>query len=66
MNIDLIDYFAAKAMQSLLSNETIKEVAEEEQVDFPMLVAKMAYDAAICMLEEREEVMTRSGHDPIQ
>lgn len=66
MNIDLMDYFAGKAMQSLLSDETIKEVADEEGVDFPRLVSKLSYDVAICMMSTRKNLMEGVGNDPIQ
>ena len=66
MNIDLMDYFAAKAMQSLLSDETIKEVAEEQDADFPRLVAAMSYDMAICMMAERKQLMEGVQSDSIQ
>ena len=66
MNIDLMDYFAGKAMQSLLSDETIKKVAEEEDADFPRLVAAMSYDMAICMMAERKQLMEGVQSDSIQ
>lgn len=66
MNIDLMDYFAGKAMQSLLSDETIKKVAEEEDADFPSMVAAMSYDIAICMMAERKHLMEGVKRDSIQ
>ena len=66
MNIDLMDYFAAKAMQSLLSDETIKEVAEEEDADFPKLVSRLSYQVAICMMAERKHLMEGVKRDSIQ
>lgn len=59
MNIDLMDYFAAKAMQSLLNNKTVERIAEEEKSDFPSLIASMSYDMAICMLNERKHLMDK-------
>lgn len=65
MNIDLMDYFAAKAMQSLLLDDIIKEVADENEVFVTRIVASMAYEMAQHMMEEREDLM--KGHDdPIQ
>ena len=66
MNIDLMDYFAGKAMQSLLSDETIKEVAEEEDADFPKLVSRLSYQVAICMMAERKHLMEGVKRDSIQ
>lgn len=66
MNIDLMDYFAAKAMQSLLSDETIKEIADEEGVDFPSLVSKLSYDVAVCMMAERTHLIEGAKRDSVQ
>lgn len=63
MNIDLMDYFAAKAMQSLLSDDTIKDIADEEAVDFPSLVSKLSYAVAICMMAERKHLMEIAEHE---
>lgn len=66
MNIDLMDYFAAKAMQSLLGDDTIKDIADEEAVDFPSLVSKLSYDVAICMMAERKHLIEGADRDSVQ
>lgn len=66
MNIDLMDYFAAKAMQALLHDDTIKEVADENEVLVTRIVAAMAYEMAQHMMEEREDFMKGGNGDPVQ
>ena len=52
--MDLRDYFAAKAMQSLITNsETIEEI-ELAGAPFPDVVAMMAYEVADKMMKARE------------
>ena len=56
--MDLRDYFAAKTMQALINSEIVNNVCEEESnsdVDFPTLVAHMAYDMADTMMAAREK-----------
>lgn len=59
-NMTLRDYFAAKAMQSLINEMSFTEEADEKMQElgfkdgqFDRLVAKCAYDYADAMLEER-------------
>lgn len=55
----LLDYFAAKAMAAMLSNEDVIQrmasVGEENMVDPDVLVATGAYRMAEAMLAEREK-----------
>ena len=53
--MDLRDYFAARAMQSLINDEVVMEQAEAHESDFPKLVASMAYDMADEMIKARQE-----------
>ena len=53
--MSLRDYFAAKAMQSLIINEEVLKESTEQNVDLPKLVAYMAYDMADEMMKAREE-----------
>ena len=52
--MDLRDYFAAKAMQTLFADKIVQETADENGVPFPRLVAMLAYDMADIMMGERE------------
>lgn len=48
LQLDLRDYFAAKAMQALITRET-------RLIDDPMVYADAAYDVADAMLKARGE-----------
>lgn len=52
----LRDYFAAKAMQALITEgDRLSTVATEENMPITVTAAKMAYAMSDAMLEEREK-----------
>ena len=51
--MDLRDYFAAKAMQALITNSVTIEEIELAGAPFPDVVSMMAYEVADKMMEER-------------
>ena len=53
--MDLRDYFAAKAMQSLIVDPVVNETIEEEGVDHPGFTAYLAYKVADAMMKAREK-----------
>ena len=55
--MDLRDYFAAKAMQALISSKRFNQILNEDDsdADFPTLVSFMAYDMADTMMKARKE-----------
>lgn len=57
--MDLRDYFAAKAMQSILTNSDayfskIREVSKEKNLDADKIMAGIAYVYADAMMEARK------------
>ena len=58
MGMDLRDYFAAKAMQGMLSNPEFLQVVTKEEVngsDYASRVAKVSYKYADAMMEARKK-----------
>lgn len=63
VGMSLRDYFAAKAMQALISQLSNTDQADEEmrrlglgEGEFDKLIAKCAYDYADAMMFEREKI----------
>ncbi len=52
--MELRDYFAAKAMQALITNSAVIEEIELEGAPFPDVVSMMAYEVADKMMEARD------------
>jgi hypothetical protein len=52
--MNLRDYFAAKAMQTILANDATDEVAEEHGESTAIFVAQLSYAMADAMMEERD------------
>lgn len=53
--MDLRDYIAIKAMQSLFDSKTLMEVCNiKTEVPLTELIASMSYDMANAMMAERE------------
>ena len=57
--MSLRDYFAAKAMQALLTNETLYlstvSIAEKTSMSVEAALTQMAYEMADAMLKAREQ-----------
>ena len=55
--INIRDYFAAKAMQAIISNDNllVKAVDFYEGIGSELSVAKLAYDQADAMIEARDK-----------
>ena len=53
--MDLRDYFAAKAMQSLINDEKLKSTIIEMNEKISKVIPKLAYDYADAMMKAREQ-----------
>ena len=53
--MDLRDYFAAKAMQSLINDEKLKNTIIEMNDHISKVIPKLAYQYADAMMKAREQ-----------